>query len=173
MGKLLDFLKRTAGEASLHSGLGLWRQKVSAAIDAMGTAGGGGVFNWAAATTPRTITTGTSANITDAAVTHTSVSGRVRVLLEFAGNNEEVSTEIVASLLVDGVEQPSPKFMALPNTELSRSGFTGWWIVETDGAAHVYTPRISNGGAGIFTIDPSDTVTQFVILSVEDVAAAP
>lgn len=37
----------------------------------------------------------------------------------------------------------------------------------------VPTPRISNGGAGIFTIDPSDTVTQFVILSVEDVAAAP
>ncbi|GMV18562.1 MAG: hypothetical protein AMXMBFR56_67860 [Polyangiaceae bacterium] len=35
MGKLLDFLKRTAGEASLHSGLGLWRQKVSAEVDAL------------------------------------------------------------------------------------------------------------------------------------------
>lgn len=33
MGKLLDFLKRTAGQASLHSPLGQWRQKISVVVD--------------------------------------------------------------------------------------------------------------------------------------------
>lgn len=33
MGKLLDFLKAAAGEASLHSKLGQWRQKISVEVD--------------------------------------------------------------------------------------------------------------------------------------------
>lgn len=37
MGKLLDFLKRTAGQASLHSPLGQWRQKISTAVDQLQT----------------------------------------------------------------------------------------------------------------------------------------
>ena len=36
---LLDYLKAAAGEASLHTKLGQWRQKVSAALDASGSAG--------------------------------------------------------------------------------------------------------------------------------------
>lgn len=35
MGKLLDFLKHAAGQASLHSPLGQWRQRVSAALDGL------------------------------------------------------------------------------------------------------------------------------------------
>ncbi len=35
MSKLLDFLKSAAGEASQSSRLGVWRQKISAAVDAM------------------------------------------------------------------------------------------------------------------------------------------
>lgn len=41
MGKLLDFLKVTAGEASLHSKLGIWRQKISAEVDALISPSGG------------------------------------------------------------------------------------------------------------------------------------
>lgn len=33
MGRLMEFLKNAAGEASLHGALGRWRQKVSLAID--------------------------------------------------------------------------------------------------------------------------------------------
>lgn len=35
MGTLLDFLKAAAGESSLHTKLGQWRQKISAQVDAL------------------------------------------------------------------------------------------------------------------------------------------
>lgn len=170
MGKLLDFLKRTAGEASLHSGLGLWRQKVSAAIDAMG---GGGVFDWAATELNWTINAASEADITDVSINHTSATGRVRVSLQFVGLYGESGSDVNGVLLVDGVLGDPPAFMALPDTADQQGRGIGWWILDVGGAQHNYMPRIRNGGLGAFTIDSADTPTQYVILSVEDVAAAP
>lgn len=173
MGKLLDFLKRTAGEASLHSGLGLWRQKVSAAVDQLVANPGGGVFNWAESATAWGVNGGTSSDITDAAVTHTSLTGRIRVLLEISGTYGESGSNVTGRLLVDGVEYQKPRFAALPETANSRASLSNWWILDVDAAPHIYMPRISNGGIGVFSLDPTDDFQDFVILSVEDVAAVP
>lgn len=166
MGKLLSYLKAAAGEAPLHSKLGIWRQKVSAAADAMSAAGVGS-FNWAESATFWQISS--SEDILDAAVTHTSSTGRVRVMLQVFGYLQESANSVVGRLLIDGVEYPKPRFSVLPNTSESKAGFSGWWIIDTDEAPHIYMPRIVNGGVGVFTVDPTDDFQHMIILSTEDV----
>ena len=153
--------------------LGRWGQEISRIVDGLVAGGGGGapVFNWAATSTPWEILTGTTPTITDASVTHTSVTGRVRVTLQFAGQIGAGLTSVGGRLLVDGVEE-TLRFRALPETSEVSARCVGWWVLDTDGAAHIYAPQITNGGGGSFTIDPGDDNSHYVILSVEDVAAA-
>lgn len=169
MVKLLDFLKAAGGERSLEGRLGLWRRKVSAALDA---AGSGGVFNWAESSSAWNVNPSSSSDITDAGVTHTSLTGRVRVLLQISGIYGESGSDVTGRLLIDGVEYPKPRFPALPETATARAALSNWWIIDTDGDPHVYMPRITNGGLGTFSLDPTDDFQDYVILSVEDVAAA-
>lgn len=170
--KLFDYLKRAAGEASLHSALGLWRQKISDAVDQLIEGGAaGGVFNWAATNQAWVIPFTSSSDITDAAITHTSKTGRVRVMLEVTGLYGEGGSDVSASLLFDSQQVQKPVLSVLPNEPTSIAGTSGWWVLDVDDQPHTYMARIANGGAGIFTIDPTDDFSHFVILSVEDVAA--